>query len=76
MSKLKEDIDDENEDGGKCLVFVYYGGRCVVINGKVNTVQGVAEGQKKSCFDIESWIKNLDDQAFVVGLFDCCRSQE
>ena len=56
-------------------MFLYYGGRCVVVDEKLHTVHGV-EIQKKNRFDIESWIEDLEELAFVVGLLDCCHVQD
>ena len=72
LRNLKDIFDEENEEGGCYLLFVYYAGRCVVVDGKKHTVHGV-EQEKKNNFDIESWLESLTDLAFVVGMFDCCR---
>ena len=60
MLDLKGEIDEENESGGRFLVFVYYGGRCVVIDGKKHTLHGI-EVEKKNHFDIDSWLDSLED---------------
>ena len=43
-----------------------------MVDEKLHTVHGI-EVQKKNRFDITSWIEDLEDMAFVLGLLDCCR---
>ena len=41
LRKLNSIIDEEQENEGRYLVFVYYGGRCMISNNKLNTVHGI-----------------------------------
>ena len=75
LGNIKSEIDEINEDGGSCLLFVYYAGRMLVVNEKKHTVHG-AEVEKRSNFDLDGWLESLDDQAFVIGMFDCCRAND
>ena len=72
LGKLKQEIDEANEQDLHHLVFVYYVGRCAIDDGKFHTVHGADSSERKKHFAIEGWMKELQGMgAFIVSLFDC-----